>query len=378
MRYCLKYGKSVELPYLLNSLSLFNVNAVGLVKNTMSKRFGLVNRSRVLKQWRFPGWLVTIAVIFCFSILSSCTSTSSTAARPDLIRLDYAYYNPVSLVLRDKGWLEKELANDQVNVEWTLSQGSNKALELLNSRSIDFGSTAGAAALIGKANGNPIQSVYVYSKPEWAALVTTGDSDIKTVADLKGKRVAATRGTDPYIFLLRALDQQGLSEQDIELIPLQHADGKTALETGDVDAWAGLDPIMATTELESGSRLFFREPNYNSFGVLNVREAFAEQYPEYVERVLEVYEQARQWAVDNPDELQQILVKESNLTDTVAAKQLERTDLSQYVIGSEQKQVITAAGDVLKKSDVIPQSVDVQTVVDELIESKYIEQVIKQ
>ncbi|GAB4232705.1 MAG: aliphatic sulfonate ABC transporter substrate-binding protein [Elainellaceae cyanobacterium] len=343
----------------------------------MRQRFGLIDRLRFLRRWRFPAWLVTIAVIFSLSILSSCTSSSSTAARPDVIRLDYAYYNPVSLVLRDKGWLEEELANDQINVEWTLSQGSNKALELLNSRSIDFGSTAGAAALIGKANGNPIKSIYVYSKPEWAALVTTQDSDIQTVADLKGKRVAATRGTDPFIFLLRALDRYGLSEQDIELVPLQHADGKTALEAGDVDAWAGLDPIMATTELESGSRLFFREPNFNSFGVLNVREAFAEQYPDYVERVLGVCERARQWAVANPEELRQILVQESNLTDAVAAKQLERTDLSQSVIGIEQKQVIVAAGDVLKKSDVISPSTDVQSVVDELIDPTYIEQIAK-
>lgn len=76
-----------------------------------------------------------------------------------MIRLDYTYYNPVSLVLKDKKWLEAEFAKDKINVEWVLSLGSNKALELLNSRSIDFGSTAGAAALLGKANGNPIKSI---------------------------------------------------------------------------------------------------------------------------------------------------------------------------------------------------------------------------
>lgn len=336
---------------------------------------------RFMQAWhslrlRFPAWLATIAVIFSISILSSCSS-GATSDRPTTIRLDYAYYNPVSLVLRDKGWLEEDLSKDNITVEWTLSQGSNRALELLNSRSIDFGSTAGAAALIGKANGNPIRSVYVYSKPEWAALVTSADSDIQSVTDLKGRKVAATRGTDPFIFLLRALDQFGLGEQDIELVALQHGDGKTALEKGDVDAWAGLDPIMATTELESGSRLFFRQPNYNSFGVLNVREAFAEQYPEYVERVLAAYERARQWAVENRDELRQILVKESNLSDEVAAKQLERTDLSQYIIGDEQKQVIVAAGDVLKKSEVIPQSVNVNQIVDELLDPTYIEKVTK-
>ena len=88
--------------------------------------------------------------------------------------------------------------------------------------------------------------------------MTTKDSPIQKVADLKGKRVAVTRGTDPHIFLLRALDRFGMSERDINMVLLQHPDGKTALMRGDVDAWAGLDPYMAQTELEDGSRLFFR------------------------------------------------------------------------------------------------------------------------
>jgi hypothetical protein len=75
----------------------------------------------------------------------------------------------VSLVLKDKKFLEQDLAGDGISVEWTQSLGSNKALELLNSKSVDFGSTAGAAALIGKANGNPIKAIYVYSRPEWTA-----------------------------------------------------------------------------------------------------------------------------------------------------------------------------------------------------------------
>lgn len=330
--------------------------------------------------FRLPVWLIGMALIFCVSLLNSCGNPASppTATRPDTIRLDYAYYNPVSLVLREKGWLEQDLKPEQIKVEWVLSQGSNKALEFLNSRSIDFGSTAGAAALIGKANGNPIQSVYVFSKPEWTALVTQKDSPIQSVTDLKGKKVAATRGTDPYIFLLRSLDKFGLSDKDIEIIQLQHADGRVALEKGEVAAWAGLDPNMAKTELEQGSRLFFREPAFNSYGILNVRQEFAQQYPDYVQRILTSYERAKQWALQNPNELKQILAKNANLSDAVAAKQLERTDLSPSRIGEQQKQVILAAGDVLKKSGVIKQSVDVNQTVTELIAPQYAEKIAKQ
>ena len=94
------------------------------------------------------------------------------------IRIDWATYNPVSMVLKQKGLLEKEFAKDGISVVWVQSAGSNKALEFLNAGSIDFGSTAGSAALVAKINGNPIKSIYVYSQPEWTALVTRKDTGL--------------------------------------------------------------------------------------------------------------------------------------------------------------------------------------------------------
>src|ERR671916_850338 len=129
---------------------------------------------------------------------------SALAQAPREIRIDFATYNPVSLVLKEKGLLEKAFEKDGIAIRWVQTLGSNKALEFLNASSIDFGSTAGSAALVAKINGNPIKSIYVYSRPEWTALVTK-DASITKVEDLKGKRVAVTRGTDPHIFLVRAL-----------------------------------------------------------------------------------------------------------------------------------------------------------------------------
>jgi sulfonate transport system substrate-binding protein len=287
------------------------------------------------------------------------------------ITLDYAYYNPVSLVLKEKGWLEQEFAKDGITVRWVLSLGSNKAIEFLNARSIDFGSTAGSAALLAKINGSPITSVYIYSKPEWTALVTAKDSPIQKVADLKGKRVAVTRGTDPYIFLLRVLAQNGLTERDIKPVLLQHQDGRTALEQGQVDAWAGLDPMMAQTEVEQGSRLFFRNADLNTYGFLNVREAFATENPELTRRVLAVYEKGRRWSIENQAELRGILASAAKLSDAVAAKQLERTDLTNPAIGTVHREAILAAGVALQQSGVIPDNVAVKDVVDALIDTRF-------
>src|SRR6185369_6670521 len=120
---------------------------------------------------------------------------AKAADRLTEIRIDWATYNPVSMVLKQRGLLEEEFAKDGISIVWVQSAGSNKALEFLNAGAIDFGSTAGSAALVAKINGNPIKSIYVYSRPEWTALVTK-DASIAKIEDLKGKRVAVTRGTD--------------------------------------------------------------------------------------------------------------------------------------------------------------------------------------
>jgi sulfonate transport system substrate-binding protein len=287
------------------------------------------------------------------------------------IHIDWASYNPVSMILKQKGLLEKEFAKDGIGIVWVQSAGSNKALEYLNAGSIDFGSTAGSAALVAKVNGNPIKSIYVFSRPEWTALVTAKDSKITAVADLRGKRVAVTRGTDPHIFLVRALLEAGMSERDITPVLLQHADGKTALIRGDVDAWAGLDPMMAQAEIEDGARLFFRKPDANTWGILNVREQFLKDHPDVVRRVLAVYEEARKYSLANYDGLKKATIAVTRLPEAVVDKQLkERTELTHSRIGAPQRESILAAGLALQQAGVIDAKVDVKATLDALIDDQ--------
>jgi len=251
--------------------------------------------------------------------------------------------------------------------------GSNKALEFLNAGSIDFGSTAGSAALLGKINGNPIKSIYVYSRPEWTALVTRKDTPIAKIEDLKGKRIAVTRGTDPHIFLVRALLSVGLSEKDISEVLLQHPDGKTALIRGDVDAWAGLDPMMAQAQVEDGARLFYRNTDANTYGILNSREEFLKTYPELTRRVLAVYETARKYCLANYNDEKRVFMEVTKLPDAVVDIQLkERTDLNFNRIGAPQRDTILKAGLALQQAGVIPGNVDVKKTLDDLIDDRFV------
>jgi sulfonate transport system substrate-binding protein len=269
-----------------------------------------------------------IAVSLLAALLALVAVDSRAAAAPVEVRLDYATYNPSSLVLKKFGWLEEDLKSEGATVRWIFSAGSNKANELVSSGSSDFGSTAGSAALLARVNGVPQKTIYVYSRPEWAQLLVKKDSPIKTVADLKGKKIAATRGTDPFTLTLRALREAGVAQTEVELVNLQHSDGYLAWQRGNVDAWAALDPFLATALLKDGARPVFRRVAFNTFGVLNVREDFLKQHPELVQRVIRNYERARVWILEHTEEAAAILAEAAKIEVAVAKNQLtERTGL---------------------------------------------------
>jgi sulfonate transport system substrate-binding protein len=299
------------------------------------------------------------------------------AEHPKEIRLDYAYYSPTSLVLKHFSWAEQAYGVQGVTVKWVLSTGSNRALEYLNSNSLDFGSTAGLASVLSRANGNPVKAVYIYSRPEWTALVVPKNSPIRSVNDLRGRKVAAAKGTDPYLFLLRALRDHGLSKTDIELVSLQHADGRTALERGQVDAWAGLDPLMAASQLQAGSRIIYRNVAYNTYGVLNVSDSFAQRYPGDVRQVIGLYERARRWIIANPDEAARLLSQEAGVSIDVARLQLSRNDFSHPIPGPEQIKALKATAPILTEEALVKPGADVNKAVDDLIDPSFARAVVR-
>src|SRR5215470_13490446 len=153
--------------------------ARSLARLTAGKKYRFINRpSRARPRSRFKRMEVVMTEFSRRSLvacaLALLPSTQLCAAdNPKEVYVDWATYNPVSMLLKDKGFLEKEFAKDGIKVVWVQTNSSSNALQFLNAGSINFGSTAGSAALVARINGNPIKSVYVYSRPEWTALVAT-------------------------------------------------------------------------------------------------------------------------------------------------------------------------------------------------------------
>lgn len=291
----------------------------------------------------------------------------------DTLSIDFATYNPLSLIIKDQGLLEEALG-ESVTVDWVQSAGSNKANEFLRAGSIDVGSTAGSAALLARANGSPIQVIDIYSQPEWSAIVVGPESDITSVADLKGKSVAATAGTDPYFFLLQALETEGLTVDDIEVQNLQHADGRAALDGGSVDAWAGLDPIMAAAEVEAGDKLIYRNVDFNSYGFLNATEEFITEHADVAQVVVDAYEEARAWALANPEKTAALLAEVAGIDVEVANTVIqERSNLDvSGVPGEAQLAVLEVIAPVLVASDAVQGGEpDIQKALDTIINATF-------
>lgn len=303
--------------------------------------------------------------------VATLAATLPRAARAgaDSISLDYAYYNPPSLLLKERGWLEAALAKRGTTVNWVLSLGSNKANGYLAANAIQFGSTAGSAALLARANGTPIKTVYLFSRPEWTALVVAKDSPFAAVADLRGKKIAATRGTDPWFFLQRSLRASGLDGHDVEIVDLQHPDGRIALERGQVDAWAGLDPHMAASQLDAGSRLLYRNVNFNTFGALNVREDFLAANPDLVAVVLTQYERARRYAMAHPDEAARALAAASHLEDRVAQVEIRtRTTYPDPAPGKAFADAIAGVVPIIRAENLVAGGTDLDAAAASLID----------
>ncbi len=288
------------------------------------------------------------------------------------LNIDFATYNPLSLIIKEQGWLE-EATGGEVTINWIQSAGSNKANEFLRAGSLDVGSTAGSAALLARSNGSPIRVIDIYSQPNWAAIAVPAGSDIDDVEDLVGKRIAVTKGTDPYFFLLQALEEAGIGLDEVTIENLQHADGKAALESGAVDAWSGLDPLLSTSVETAGTEIVYDNIDFNSYGFLNATEPFLQQSPDLAQLVVNAYEYARAWAIANPDETAAILAEVAGIDPAIAsAVILDRTNLEvDGVPGQAQLDVLEIIGPIFVANGDVPTQSDVDAALDGLLEPTY-------
>jgi sulfonate transport system substrate-binding protein len=289
------------------------------------------------------------------------------------LNLDYANWNPLSLVIKDQGWLETDLKKLNTRVNWVYSAGSAAAIQNLNANAIQLGSSAGVAAYVARANGVGIRSIAVFSQPNWAALVVKKGSSI-SAGQLKGKKIAAQKGTDPYFFLLQVLNKRGLDPfKDVTIVNLAHADGKAALIRGDVDVWSGLDPITSQTVKIDGSKIIYENKALNTWGIISAREDFLKSNRDITIAVLKNYQKARAWILANPDKAAQILANSAKIDLDVAKNVLvNRTKVNVPLVpGSLQSGVLKAIKPTLVSDAQVKSQADADSALTSLYDTSF-------
>lgn len=303
-------------------------------------------------------WLNTAAVLVA---VTANTAFAESKAWPKEVSLGYQKYGSL-IILKSTGNLEKRLQEKGVAVKWAEFQFGPPMLEALNAGSLDFAITGETPPVFAQAaKGSPL--VYVANEPaspQGEGLLVKADSGVKTVADLKGKKVATAKGSNAHYFLIQALAKAGLTLNDVNLIFLAPADARAALERGDVSAWSIWDYFYAAAELQLGTRtLTDGEGIVNNYAFYTSRREVAEKYPELIAIILEEVGKTDAWIKDNPAAAAEQLAVNVGVDAKILEKALRRSNYGPEPIKPEVAAAQQKIADTLLDIKLLPHAISV-------------------
>ncbi len=186
--------------------------------------------------------------------LAPLTIPASSQAQEKALRIGFQKFGEL-ILLKSRGTLEKKAEALGYKVTWIEFPAGPQLLEALNVGAIDFGNTGEAPPIFAQAAGAPFVYVgYEPAAPKGEAILVPKGSLIKTLADLKGKKVALNKGSNVHFLLAKALEKAGVAYAEVQLTYLAPADARAAFERGAVDAWVIWDPFLAAAEAATGAR----------------------------------------------------------------------------------------------------------------------------
>lgn len=245
--------------------------------------------------------------------------TAQAQASKEVLRVGFQKYGTLTL-LKARGDLEKRLAPLGIEVKWTEFPAGPQLLEGLNVGSIDFGTVGEAPPIFAQAAGADL--VYVANQPpspQAEAIVVPKDSPLKSVAELKGKKVALNKGSNVHYLLVKALEKAGVAYTDIQTVFLPPADARAAFERGAVDAWAIWDPFLAAAEKQIGARVLTdgRALVSNHQFYLASR-AYADKKPLVVAAIIDELVKLDAWAITSVKDVALVLAPQIGLDVGIA------------------------------------------------------------
>ncbi|WP_296260202.1 MULTISPECIES: sulfonate ABC transporter substrate-binding protein [unclassified Pseudomonas] len=285
-------------------------------------------------------------------------------AQADTLRIGYQKYGTLVL-LKAKGSLEKKLADQGVQVQWTEFPGGPQLLEGLNVGSIDFGVTGETPPVFAQAAGADL--LYVAAEPPAPtseALLVPKDSPIQSVKDLKGKKVVLNKGSNVHYLLVRALEEAGLKYSDIQTVFLPPADARAAFERGSVDAWAIWDPYQAAAEQQLQARTLRDGKGIvdNNQFYLATRP-YAQQHPKVIQTLVEEVRAVGEWSKANPDEVTKQVAPLLGLPQDITRISVKRQGYGAQFISAETIAAQQKIADTFYQLKLIPKPLSIADVI---------------
>ena len=239
--------------------------------------------------------------------------TGAATAQDRVLRIGYQKYGTL-IFEKTRGTLERRLAPMHVRVSWTEFLGGPALLEAMGADSIDFGTAGDAPPIFGQAAGVPLVYVGVEpATPHGEAIIVPASSAIRSIADLRGKRIALNKGSNVHNLLVRVLAAGGLTPADVQSVFLKPSDARPAFENGSVDAWAIWDPYYAAEQTATKTRTVSDGVGPDGRVIDENRQYFFA---------------ARTYATANPDVLRAVL---ADLKDTEAYGASHRAEVVQLL-----------------------------------------------
>jgi len=284
-----------------------------------------------------------VLLIATLILLAAAPMVLAQTHLDNVVRIGYQKYGTLVL-LKARGSLEKRLALLHVEVQWTEFPAGPQLLEGLNVGSIDFGTVGEAPPIFAQAAGADL--VYVGNEPPAPAaeaILVPKNSPIKSVAELKGKKVALNKGSNVHYLLVKLLEQAGVQYRDVDTVFLTPADARAAFERGSVDAWAIWEPFLAAAERQTGSRILA-----DGKGVVSNHQFFlaarpyAQKRSDVIAIILEEVASVDEWAKTKPKEAAIALQPQIGLDEPTLELALERggygvKPVSDSVLAEQQK-----------------------------------------
>ncbi len=286
---------------------------------------------------------------------------SSAHAQAKTFRIAFQKGGGNLLLLKERGILEQKLAPLGWSVTWTEFQAGPQLLESLNIGAADFGPVGEAPPIFAQAAGaNIVYAGYEPASPKNEAIIVQKDSPIKTISDLKGKRVALNKGSNVNYLIVRALEANGLKYSDIVPAYLAPADARAAFERGSVDAWVIWDPYYAAAELSLGARLIADgtglAPNV-AFYIAS--RPVAERNPEVLKVVLSAIDEIDVWIAANRKQFASELSPKIGLPAEVIERSVNRSNLGAAPIDAATLEGQQKIADTFAELKLIPKPIKV-------------------